>query len=105
VNVYGGGFGPVEPVPPTGEPAPVQVLSRTSQQPLARTLSSATPLETPASAAILYSSLAPGWIGLYQLDVRPPEVPAPLNPERFPVLCCGIPNSTSAAGYLPFRPR
>jgi uncharacterized protein (TIGR03437 family) len=104
VHVYGGGFGPVALTPSSGQPAPESPLSRATQQPLECTLASGAPLEI-GCADILYAGLAPGWIGLYQLDVRLPDIPAPLIPDRFPALRCGIPNSTAAAGYLPYQAR
>jgi uncharacterized protein (TIGR03437 family) len=104
VHVYGGGFGPVEPTPPAGQAASANPLSRVTHTPLACTLRSGVPSQDPG-AEILFAGLAPGWIGLYQLDIRLPELAALADPARFPVLNCGVPNSRSAFGYLPYRPR
>jgi uncharacterized protein len=64
ISLYGVGFGAIDPPVPAGEPAPFAPLSRTVQTP-AVTLNN-------ASARVLYSGLAPGWVGLYQIDVEPP---------------------------------
>jgi hypothetical protein len=63
-TLYVTGLGPVERPPATGHPGALDPLSRS--------------LFTPEvtcdgqRAEVLYSGLAPGWVGLYQIDVRLP---------------------------------
>jgi uncharacterized protein (TIGR03437 family) len=69
VLLYATGLGAVSPVPGTGQPAP-------SVEPLSRT--TATPIVTIGSigAQVSFSGLAPGFVGLYQVNVRvPPNAP------------------------------
>jgi uncharacterized protein (TIGR03437 family) len=99
VHVYGGGFGPVEPTPPLGQAASANPLSRVTHSPLACSFRTGLPSQDIA-AEILFAGLAPGWIGLYQLDIRLPELAALADPARYPLLSCAV-----AFGYLPYRPR
>jgi uncharacterized protein (TIGR03437 family) len=69
VLLYATGLGAVSPVPGTGQPAP-------SVEPLSRT--TATPIVTIGGigAQVSFSGLAPGFVGLYQVNVRiPPNAP------------------------------
>jgi uncharacterized protein (TIGR03437 family) len=74
IQIFANGLGPVDNQPPTGEPAPAQ--------PLAHTL--AMPMVTVGGvpAAVQFSGLAPGFSGLYQLNVT---VPADVAPGVYPV--------------------
>lgn len=71
IHAYGFGFGPVTPEPPLGKAASVNPLSRTTT-PLACGLANS---QTFVPGQIWYAGLAPGWIGLYQLDIRLPSPP------------------------------
>jgi uncharacterized protein (TIGR03437 family) len=71
VHVYGSGFGPVDPVPPLGEPAASHPLS-VLRDPVECRIQN-------QSAAVLFAGLAPGFIGLFQLDVRIPESLQPVE--------------------------
>jgi uncharacterized protein (TIGR03437 family) len=69
VLLYATGLGAVSPVPGTGQPAP-------GVEPLSRTV--ATPIVTigGVGAQVPFSGLAPGFVGLYQVNVRiPPNAP------------------------------
>ncbi|HWQ53193.1 MAG TPA: S8 family serine peptidase [Bryobacteraceae bacterium] len=73
VEVYANGLGPVDRQLASGEPAPAQTLVRTL----------ATPTVTigARSAPVTFSGLAPGYVGLYQLNVTvPADVPAGPHP-------------------------
>jgi len=70
VLLYATGLGAVSPVPASGQPAPgVEPLSRMVR----------TPIVTVGNigADVSFSGLAPGFVGLYQLNVRiPPNAPS-----------------------------
>jgi uncharacterized protein (TIGR03437 family) len=69
LHLYGLSFGPVTSHPPTGMPAPANPLSPTVN-----------PIKCVASAVdntilnvpVLFSGLAPGTVGVYQLDIQLP---------------------------------
>lgn len=69
VTIYATGLGPVSSPPPTGVPA--------SSNPLARTTS--TPVVTLGGviAPVSFAGLAPGFFGLYQINVQVPQSVAP----------------------------
>lgn len=82
------GLGAVQPSVPSGQRAP-------SMEPLARTVS--TPLVNIASPAmpaqVTFSGLAPGFVGLYQVNV---QVPAgvPAGPQPLQIIINGVPSNT-----------
>jgi uncharacterized protein (TIGR03437 family) len=62
VQLYANGLGPVNDRPPTGEPSPFQPLS-TSRTPPEVTIGG-------RPARVLFSGLAPGFVGLYQVNAE-----------------------------------
>lgn len=62
VSVYGVGLGAVDPAVEAGAPAPSEPLARTVRTPVVTFNGTA--------ARVLFSGLAPGWVGLYQIDVE-----------------------------------
>jgi uncharacterized protein (TIGR03437 family) len=70
VHLFMTGLGPVSPTPATGEPGPFA--------PFARTVNPA-----PCEGEVLYSGIAPGLIGIYQVDIRLPANPTgiPAGPD------------------------
>jgi len=64
VQIYCTGLGPVSNQPATGAPSPVSPLAWTTAQP--------TVTIGGASATVLFSGLAPGDVGLYQVDALVP---------------------------------
>jgi uncharacterized protein (TIGR03437 family) len=77
VHFYGTGFGPVQPLVPTGVPA--------SANPPAAL---ATPLS--CNMPVLYAGLAPGLVGYYQFNVQvEPEAALPLGYNTGLALSCG----------------
>ncbi|HZO51782.1 MAG TPA: hypothetical protein VFB63_03650, partial [Bryobacteraceae bacterium] len=73
IQVYCNGLGDVDITPPSGEPSSASPLSRTT----------VTPIVTIGGrpAEVDFSGLAPGIVGLYQLNVRvPADAPSGLQP-------------------------
>ncbi|HKW96882.1 MAG TPA: hypothetical protein VJN43_04070 [Bryobacteraceae bacterium] len=86
VSIYCTGLGLVTNQPATGAPAPSDPLSRTIAQP-AVTIGSATALVT-------FSGLAPGLVGVYQINVQVPAgiQPGPAVPVNLTI--SGVPSNT-----------
>ena len=68
VHLYMTGLGDVQPRPPTGETSPF--LSFASQRPLCWLMSPFSPALT--AAPVLFAGIAPGLVGIYQVDVTIP---------------------------------
>ena len=66
ISLYVNGLGPVSPQPNSGDPAP-------SSEPLARTTTQPVVMIGGQSAQVLYSGLAPGFVGEYQVNVIVPS--------------------------------
>ncbi|MBZ5636570.1 MAG: hypothetical protein LAO55_25885 [Acidobacteriia bacterium] len=60
ITLYGTGFGPVTPLPPTGEPAGVLPQSTMDSTP--------TVTVNANNATVVFAGLSPGSVGLYQFD-------------------------------------
>jgi len=80
------GMGPVIPVVPTGQPGPVSPLAETWLKP--------TVLIGGVPAQVLFSGYAPGFLGLYQVNVVIPDG-APAGAARLEVLVEGVPSQPS----------
>ncbi|MCZ6750431.1 MAG: Ig-like domain-containing protein [Acidobacteria bacterium] len=65
VQIFATGLGNVMPSVPSGQPAPIFTLSRTTS------LVEVTMNGVPAD--VDFAGLAPGWVGLYQVNARVPE--------------------------------
>ncbi|HWR51222.1 MAG TPA: hypothetical protein VN428_08955 [Bryobacteraceae bacterium] len=88
VHAYAVGLGAVSPALPTGVPAPLDTLHHLAA-PFDCTAGvpangSATPVE------VLFAGLAPGFVGLYQVDIR---VPATATDSGDFFLSCGTPGN------------
>jgi uncharacterized protein (TIGR03437 family) len=80
------GMGPVIPVVPTGQPGPVSPLAETWLKP--------TVLIGGIPAQVLFSGYAPGFLGLYQVNVVIPDG-APAGAAKLEVLVEGVPSQPS----------
>jgi uncharacterized protein (TIGR03437 family) len=63
ISIYATGLGPVTNQPASGAPAPA------SPSPLAQTISTVTVTIGGVTATPTFAGLAPGWVGLYQVNV------------------------------------
>jgi uncharacterized protein (TIGR03437 family) len=79
--MYANGLGPVDVTPPSGEPAPAQPLARTRVIP--------TVTIGGKQAQVLFSGLAPNYVGLYQLNVLVPA-DAPVGTQPVEINANGI---------------
>src|SRR5204863_7953948 len=76
VHLFGTGFGQVDSPPPSGIPAPADPLARTVVPVTCKYL--AADNRTFVEIPVLFSGLAPGLVGYYELDVRlPTSLPTP----------------------------
>jgi uncharacterized protein (TIGR03437 family) len=93
IHAYGSGFGPVLPQPELGEAAKSNPLSSTTSP----VVCAVSQRSDSYPAQVLFAGLAPGWISLYQIDVRLPETldssEAHLN--------CSIQDQIGWSGILP----
>lgn len=76
IDIFATGLGPVTHQPATGAPAPAS--------PLAETANTVTATIGGVPAAVSFAGLAPGWVGLYQVNVQVPAN-APVG-DAVPVL-------------------
>ena len=65
MQIYGTGLGPVTNQPASGDPAPSDPLSETVMTP--------TVTIGGVSATVNFSGLAPGFVGLYQVNATVPD--------------------------------
>ncbi|MDQ6662927.1 MAG: S8 family serine peptidase, partial [Acidobacteriota bacterium] len=86
VSIYANGLGPVDNQPASGEPSPAQPLAS------ARVTPSVTIAGRPAQ--VLFSGLAPGFVGLYQINAIVPS-DAPTGTQPVVITTNGIDSKTS----------
>ena len=91
IHVYGVGFGRVSNPPATGMPAPANPLAQTVVQVTCWTYGVSD--GSHLSVGVLFSGLAPGLAGYYQLDIR---VPGGNIRSAFQFYCNGEGNPSSA---------
>jgi uncharacterized protein (TIGR03437 family) len=91
VQIFSNGLGPVDNTPASGEPASTQTLSRTTAAP--------TVTIGGRPAGVSFSGLAPGFAGLYQLNV---EVPADA-PTGIQALTLSIGGVTAKTSSIPVQ--
>lgn len=103
-HLYATGFGPTTPQPPTGQPSPLAPL-KTPIQCTATTDDDFRNPIAPRPIKVLYAGLAPGLIGLYQLDLAtPPDSDFfERNPYETLFFTCGSPENKDLLQFeLPF---
>ncbi len=84
--IFGTGLGAVQPTVASGQPAP-------GNAPLATTVSTPVVNIGGIPAAVAFSGLAPGFVGLYQVNVQvPTEVPSGTQPLQ--IIMNGVPSNT-----------
>ncbi len=81
IQLFASGLGPVTNQPPSGFPAPADPLARTTSQP--------TVTIGGQAASVSFSGLAPGFAGLYQLNVVAPAN-APTGVQQIVVMIGGV---------------
>ncbi|HWB85446.1 MAG TPA: S8 family serine peptidase [Bryobacteraceae bacterium] len=86
IQIYVNGLGPVSNQPPSGEATPAQPFSMTSATPTVRI--------GGVDAPVSFSGLAPGIVGLYQINVTVPEG-APTGTQPLVVSVNGIDSATA----------
>jgi uncharacterized protein (TIGR03437 family) len=87
VQLYANGLGPVSNGPPSGELSPAQPLAASRVQP------EVTIGGRPAR--VLFSGLAPGFVGLYQVNVEVPE-DAPVGVQPVVLTAGGVSSKTAS---------
>jgi uncharacterized protein (TIGR03437 family) len=81
IHAYMTGLGGVQPLPPTGSPP--MGLANVSERPVCWV---ATPSKTPEPAPVMFAGLAPGMVGIYQVDI---SLPGDLSAGS-PMLTCVV---------------
>lgn len=91
VNFYATGLGAVDPPVATGQPGPVEPLARLRHG-------------IQCNLPVLYAGLAPGLVGIYQLQLQLPADPEPTygRPELTGIRC-SVPGSGDFYGLLPIK--
>lgn len=92
LSLFATGLGPVRPFVPTGRPAP--------PQPLASTTNTINIVVGSTPARVLFSGLAPGFVGLYQVNF---EVPAGASLGDSVALNLSVASSSSNPVAVPIR--
>ncbi len=99
IHLYGTGFGTVDHRPEDGDPAPANPPARTLLPVTCR--ANGADYRTSVNIPVLYSGLAPGLAGVYQLDMRVPE--SNLR-QDFPFACIRQGDSRDFLGSFYVKP-
>jgi uncharacterized protein (TIGR03437 family) len=101
LHLYGSGFGPVSSQPRTGLPAPANPLSPTVN-PI--TCAASTVDHSSLNVPVLFSGLAPGAVGIYQLDIQLPQSIIVAQAGMEGVGCTGSGNDSEFGASFAFQP-
>lgn len=112
-HLIANGLGPTFPAVPTGQAAPLSPLSILGRSLSCIATSHRIPQTVPGqppsfpSLDFLYAGLAPGLVGLYQLDLRvPASLPPPANDvflDRIDISCTGFSSVLPFGFWIPFK--
>lgn len=112
-HVMATGLGPTFPAVPTGQAAPLSPLSILGHSLSCRATSHGLPQTTSGqppyapSIDLLFAGLAPGLVGLYQVDLRvPASLPPPVNDiflDRIDISCTAFPSVLQLGFTIPFE--
>jgi uncharacterized protein (TIGR03437 family) len=95
IQLYATGQGFLPDAPPDGVPAPSDRLISTPSRPRV--------IINTADAEVQFSGLAPGFVGVWQLNVRVPESVPPGNSIVVAILHQGIPSNSNRGGGTPIQ--
>lgn len=90
IQLYATGQGFLPDAPPDGEPAPTSRLISTPSLPRV--------IINTGDAPVLFSGLAPGFVGVWQINARIPDNVPPGNAVVVAILHLGIPSNSSTNG-------
>jgi uncharacterized protein (TIGR03437 family) len=96
VTVYADGLGEVKPPVPTGTPAP-------TAGPLSSTINNVSVTTDGVDTPVFFAGLAPGFVGLYQINVQVPSLSSSSDPNASPTvpIVVTVAGQASAAARLP----
>ena len=95
IQLYATGQGFLPDAPPDGEPAPTTRLISTPIRPRV--------IVNTGDAEVQFSGLAPGFVGVWQINVKVPESVPPGNNVVVAILHLGIPSNSSRGGGTPIQ--
>jgi uncharacterized protein (TIGR03437 family) len=95
IQLYATGQGFLPDAPPDGEPAPTNRLVSTPLRPRV--------IVNTTDGEVLFSGLAPGFVGVWQLNVKVPESVPPGNSIVVAILHLGIPSNSNRGGGTPIQ--
>jgi len=95
IQLYASGQGFLPDAPPDGEPAPTSRLISTPSRPRV--------IVNTGDAEVQFSGLAPGFVGVWQINVKVPETVPPGNNVVVAILHLGIPSNSNRGGGAPIQ--
>jgi uncharacterized protein (TIGR03437 family) len=95
IQLYATGQGFLPDAPPDGVPAPTNRLVSTPLRPRV--------IVNTTDGEVLFSGLAPGFVGVWQLNVKVPESVPPGNSIVVAILHLGIPSNSNRGGGTPIQ--
>ncbi len=95
IQLYASGQGFLPDAPPDGEPAPTNRLISTPVRPRV--------IVNTGDAEVQFSGLAPGFVGVWQINVKVPETVPPGNNVVVAILHLGIPSNSNIGGGAPIQ--